>query len=75
MYKDTDIELKGKQENKCAHGLSQKVFPFLSFVFIITCVLFLVLSFSCPEDVTFTVHWYLKYYPCHNEFNNIEVSA
>ncbi|XP_010729001.2 transmembrane protein 87A isoform X2 [Larimichthys crocea] len=31
-----------------------------------------VLSFSCPEDVTFTVHWYLKYYPCHNEFNNIE---
>ncbi|KAG8000027.1 Transmembrane protein 87A, partial [Nibea albiflora] len=31
-----------------------------------------VLSFHCPEDVTFTVHWYLKYYPCHNEFNNIE---
>uniref|UniRef100_A0AAY4E0S4 Transmembrane protein 87B n=1 Tax=Denticeps clupeoides TaxID=299321 RepID=A0AAY4E0S4_9TELE len=22
----------------------------------------------------FTVRWYLKYYPCHNEFNNIEVS-
>ncbi|XP_044068931.1 transmembrane protein 87A isoform X2 [Siniperca chuatsi] len=31
-----------------------------------------VVSFGCPEEVTFTVHWYLKYYPCHNEFNNIE---
>ncbi|XP_060895498.1 transmembrane protein 87A isoform X1 [Labrus mixtus] len=31
-----------------------------------------VVSFGCPEDVTFTVHWLLKYYPCHNEFNNIE---
>ncbi|XP_065815653.1 transmembrane protein 87A isoform X1 [Labrus bergylta] len=31
-----------------------------------------VASFGCPEDVTFTVHWFLKYYPCHNEFNNIE---
>ncbi|XP_069001054.1 transmembrane protein 87A [Embiotoca jacksoni] len=31
-----------------------------------------VVSFSCPEEVTFTIHWYLKYYPCHNEFNNIE---
>uniref|UniRef100_A0A3Q1BZ06 Transmembrane protein 87B n=1 Tax=Amphiprion ocellaris TaxID=80972 RepID=A0A3Q1BZ06_AMPOC len=32
-----------------------------------------VVSFGCPETVTFTVHWYLRYYPCHNEFNNIEV--
>ncbi|KAM9344952.1 LOW QUALITY PROTEIN: transmembrane protein 87A [Symphorus nematophorus] len=31
-----------------------------------------VVSFSCPEEVTFTIHWYLKYYPCHNEFNNVE---
>ncbi|XP_061646235.1 transmembrane protein 87A isoform X3 [Phyllopteryx taeniolatus] len=29
-------------------------------------------SFGCPEDVTFTIQWYLKYYPCHNDFNNIE---
>ncbi|KAF6723716.1 Transmembrane protein 87A [Oryzias melastigma] len=31
-----------------------------------------VASFHCPEEVTFTVHWFLKYYPCHNEFNNLE---
>ncbi|XP_041803579.1 transmembrane protein 87A isoform X1 [Chelmon rostratus] len=31
-----------------------------------------VVSFGCPEEVTFTIHWFLKYYPCHNEFNNIE---
>ncbi|KAM7385761.1 hypothetical protein PAMP_001819 [Pampus punctatissimus] len=31
-----------------------------------------VISFGCPEEVVFTIHWYLKYYPCHNEFNNIE---
>ncbi|KAK1171010.1 transmembrane protein 87A-like isoform X1 [Acipenser oxyrinchus oxyrinchus] len=29
-------------------------------------------SFSCPELVTLTIKWYLKYYPCHNEFNNID---
>ncbi|XP_071754046.1 transmembrane protein 87B isoform X1 [Centroberyx gerrardi] len=29
-------------------------------------------SFHCPEEITFTIHWYLKFYPCHNEFNNIE---
>ncbi|XP_030011675.1 transmembrane protein 87A isoform X2 [Sphaeramia orbicularis] len=28
--------------------------------------------FGCPEEVDFTIHWYLRYYPCHNEFNNIE---
>lgn len=38
------------------------------------CVLSVV-SFSCPEKITFTIHWYLKYYPCHNEFHNIEVST
>ncbi|XP_063048043.1 transmembrane protein 87A isoform X2 [Engraulis encrasicolus] len=26
----------------------------------------------CPEDVTFTIRWYLKFYPCHNDFNNLE---
>ncbi|XP_042358302.1 transmembrane protein 87A isoform X2 [Plectropomus leopardus] len=31
-----------------------------------------VVYFGCPEEVTFSIHWYLKYYPCHNEFNNIE---
>ncbi|XP_018593702.2 transmembrane protein 87A isoform X1 [Scleropages formosus] len=29
-------------------------------------------SFGCPEEVKFTIHWYLKYHPCHNEYNNIE---
>ncbi|XP_029962343.1 transmembrane protein 87A isoform X2 [Salarias fasciatus] len=31
-----------------------------------------VVSFGCPEEMDITIHWYLKYYPCHNEFNNIE---
>ncbi|KAM4607030.1 transmembrane protein 87A [Polymixia lowei] len=31
-----------------------------------------VVSFGCPEEVIFTIHWFLKYYPCHNEFNNID---
>ncbi|GAA6213925.1 transmembrane protein 87B isoform X2 [Lates japonicus] len=31
-----------------------------------------VVSFGCPVEMFFTIHWYLKYYPCHNEFNNIE---
>ncbi|KAM8858809.1 transmembrane protein 87A isoform 2-T2 [Spinachia spinachia] len=31
-----------------------------------------VVRFGCPEEVSFSIHWYLKYYPCHNEFNNIE---
>ncbi|XP_061600795.1 transmembrane protein 87A isoform X2 [Cololabis saira] len=31
-----------------------------------------VLSIFCPEEMTFTIHWLLKYYPCHNEFNNID---
>ncbi|XP_041865851.1 transmembrane protein 87A isoform X1 [Melanotaenia boesemani] len=29
-------------------------------------------SSGCPEGVTFTIHWLLKYYPCYNEFNNVE---
>ncbi|XP_075932879.1 transmembrane protein 87A isoform X3 [Anarhichas minor] len=31
-----------------------------------------VVRFGCPEAVTFSIHWYLTYYPCHNEFNNID---
>ncbi|XP_077073578.1 transmembrane protein 87B isoform X2 [Siphateles boraxobius] len=31
-----------------------------------------VTSFVCPEEVTFTIQWFLKHYPCHNEYNNIE---
>ncbi|KAL2082991.1 hypothetical protein ACEWY4_020764 [Coilia grayii] len=29
-------------------------------------------SCSCPEEIKFTIRWYLKFYPCYNEFNNIE---
>lgn len=31
-----------------------------------------VTSFCCPEEVTFSIQWFLKYYPCHNQYNNIE---
>ncbi|XP_068184145.1 transmembrane protein 87A isoform X1 [Antennarius striatus] len=31
-----------------------------------------VASFACPEEVTFTIHWYLRYHLCHNEFDSIE---
>ncbi|XP_028459568.1 transmembrane protein 87A isoform X1 [Perca flavescens] len=31
-----------------------------------------VVRFGCPEEVNFSIHWYLKYYPCNNEYNNIE---
>ncbi|XP_017558143.1 transmembrane protein 87A isoform X1 [Pygocentrus nattereri] len=31
-----------------------------------------VTSFSCPDEVSFTIRWYLKYYPCHNEYTNVE---
>ncbi|XP_061083685.1 transmembrane protein 87A isoform X1 [Conger conger] len=37
-----------------------------------TDIKFKIASFGCPEEVKFTIHWYLKYYPCHNDFNNIE---
>ncbi|KAJ8248249.1 hypothetical protein GJAV_G00240000 [Gymnothorax javanicus] len=30
------------------------------------------IAFTCPEEVKFTIRWYLKYYPCLNELNNIE---
>ncbi|XP_066534564.1 transmembrane protein 87A isoform X2 [Hoplias malabaricus] len=28
--------------------------------------------FNCPQEVVFTIRWFLKYSPCHNYFNNIE---
>ncbi|XP_072292791.1 transmembrane protein 87A isoform X1 [Eucyclogobius newberryi] len=32
-----------------------------------------VVSLGCPaENVDLTVHWLLKFYPCHNAFNNID---
>uniref|UniRef100_M4A9E2 Transmembrane protein 87B n=1 Tax=Xiphophorus maculatus TaxID=8083 RepID=M4A9E2_XIPMA len=27
---------------------------------------------SCSKQMKFTIHWLLKYYPCYNEYNNIE---
>lgn len=36
---------------------------------------FAVSSFNCPVEVSFDIKWYLKFYPCHNEFSNIEVSG
>ncbi|XP_058879780.1 transmembrane protein 87A-like isoform X3 [Acipenser ruthenus] len=41
-------------------------------MFINTDIFLKIQSFSCPELVTLTIKWYLKYYPCHNEFNNID---
>uniref|UniRef100_A0A1A7XHE4 Transmembrane protein 87B n=1 Tax=Iconisemion striatum TaxID=60296 RepID=A0A1A7XHE4_9TELE len=31
-----------------------------------------VVSFACPEKMDLTIHWFLKYHPCYNEYNNIE---
>ncbi|XP_047458991.1 transmembrane protein 87A isoform X1 [Mugil cephalus] len=31
-----------------------------------------VFSFDCPEMVNLTIRWYLKHYPCHNDYNNID---
>ncbi|MEQ2306079.1 hypothetical protein AMECASPLE_004346 [Ameca splendens] len=37
-----------------------------------TDVVLKVVSFSCPKKVEFTIHWFLKYHPCYNEYNNID---
>ncbi|XP_038599208.1 transmembrane protein 87B isoform X2 [Tachyglossus aculeatus] len=29
-------------------------------------------SFSCPDPVSFTIEWFLKYHACHNEFIHLE---
>lgn len=63
------------RHGKCALDLSQTQQSF--FIALIDHHLRVQLSVpfcGCPEEVTFTIQWYLKYYPCHNEFNNIEVS-
>lgn len=78
MYKDTDIDLKGKTQT-CAHNMfggwgGGSCLLLKRPVHGPPCVLSVV-SFSCPEKITFTIHWYLKYYPCHNEFHNIEVNT
>lgn len=76
MYKNTDIELKGKTQKMLSTLITKKSCPFfVSHAYHHYCLQLLVVSFNCPEEVSFTVHWYLKYYPCHNEFNNIEVST
>ncbi|XP_069743786.1 transmembrane protein 87A isoform X2 [Narcine bancroftii] len=31
-----------------------------------------VVSFKCADEVSLVVEWYLRYYPCHNEFNNVK---
>ncbi|KAI4871480.1 hypothetical protein NFI96_003374, partial [Prochilodus magdalenae] len=31
-----------------------------------------VASFNCPEEVSLTFRWFLKYYPCHNEYINVD---
>ncbi|XP_060781348.1 transmembrane protein 87A isoform X2 [Neoarius graeffei] len=28
--------------------------------------------FNCSVEISFDIRWYLKFYPCHNEFSNIE---
>ncbi|KAM4600000.1 transmembrane protein 87A isoform 3-T3 [Fundulus diaphanus] len=37
-----------------------------------TDVVLKVVSCSCTKTVDFTIHWFLKYHPCYNEYNNIE---
>lgn len=84
MYKDTDIELKGiyffflfflhrskMKLNKHIYLLWLLLTAYWGKVFI----LLVVTSFGCPKEVTFTIQWFLKHYPCHNEYNNIEVSG
>lgn len=57
-----------------AHDVSQKKSIHL-LKHVHTCVFLLqVLYFGCPERMALTIHWYLKYYPCYNDFSNIEVS-
>lgn len=74
MYKDTDIALEGKTQ-ACADnvGGGGRGEACRNVLFRPSCVLSVVF-FSCPEEITFTIHWYLKYYSCHNEFHNIEVN-
>ncbi|XP_072356198.1 transmembrane protein 87A isoform X2 [Scyliorhinus torazame] len=53
-------------------GPNQKPLVFTKTMFNKTDIVLQVVSFKCPEAVSLTVEWYLRYYPCHNEFNNIK---
>lgn len=73
MYNDTDIEFEGKVFTFCSCCVAKTSIYSLkhvhTYVFLLQ-----VVSFDCPERMALTIHWYLKYCPCHNEFSNIEVS-
>ncbi|XP_059501185.1 transmembrane protein 87B isoform X2 [Stegostoma tigrinum] len=53
-------------------GSNHKPLVFTKTMFNKTDIVLEVVSFRCPENVSLTVEWYLRYYPCHNEFNNIK---
>ncbi|XP_043543122.1 transmembrane protein 87A isoform X2 [Chiloscyllium plagiosum] len=53
-------------------GPNHKPLLFTKTMFNKTDIVLEVVSFKCPENVSLTVEWYLRYYPCHNEFNNIK---
>lgn len=75
MYEDTDIQLKGKMKKVFSSPMAKQLWPFSLCHAYCHCFRHcIVLSFHCPDEVNVTIHWLLKYYPCHNEFNNIEVS-
>ncbi|XP_067841204.1 transmembrane protein 87A isoform X1 [Heptranchias perlo] len=53
-------------------GPNHKPLVFTKTMFNKTDITLQVVSFKCPEAVSLTVEWYLRYYHCHNEFNNIK---
>ncbi|XP_041044748.1 transmembrane protein 87A isoform X4 [Carcharodon carcharias] len=53
-------------------GPNHKPLVFTKTMFNKTDIVLQVVSFKCPEAISLTVEWYLRYYPCHNEFNNIK---
>lgn len=76
MFKDTNIELKGEKRKKCqSDDFTIHTLPICLLLLVCLTLLSAVVSFGCPEEVTFTIQWYLKYYPCHNDFSNIDVST
>ncbi|XP_067883716.1 transmembrane protein 87A isoform X2 [Heterodontus francisci] len=50
-------------------GPNHKPLVFTKTMFNKTDIILQVVSFKCPVAVSLTVEWYLRYYPCHNEFN------
>ncbi|XP_048452741.1 transmembrane protein 87B [Rhincodon typus] len=53
-------------------GPNHKPLVFTKTMFNKTNIVLEVVSFKCPENVSLTVEWYLRYSPCHNELNNIK---